>query len=69
VNVAVKLAGFALAVVAAFGLGLGLGVAVGPLDDPPAPAHETHESSAPPMPTPPARTVSGAHTTSESQGG
>jgi hypothetical protein len=33
VNVPVKLAAFALGLVACFGIGLGIGAAVGPIDD------------------------------------
>jgi len=40
----IKLAAFAAALAATFGLGLGLGQAVGPLDstDPPAVVHDGH---------------------------
>jgi hypothetical protein len=41
VNVPLKLASFALGLLACFGIGLGIGAAVGPIDDASQPTH-TH---------------------------
>lgn len=58
-NVLVKLAAFALGLVACFGIGLGVGAAFGPIDDgAPQPTH-THTTSTTPSTTAPARDMSG----------
>jgi len=62
-TVVAKLAGFALGVVAAFGVGLGVGAAVGPTagDSPPTHRHATVSSTAAPE--------RGAHSMSGRSGG
>ena len=62
-TVVAKLAGFALGVVAAFGVGLGIGAAVGPIaDDSPPTHHDTTTSTT----VPPEH---GAHSMSGTAGG
>ena len=62
-TVVAKLAGFAVAVVAAFGVGLGVGAAVGPIDGDTAPTrHDITTSST--VPSEP-----GGHATSGMAGG